>query len=72
MFGGHWSSANGDIIKLICHMTSQNNIIEKSCDIISGRYSLYVNIHPNVVAISILVVNICFSNLAGNLVTLHE
>ena len=30
MFGGHWSIANGGIKYLICHVTSQNHMIEKS------------------------------------------
>ena len=29
MFGGHWSSASRDIKYLVCHITSQNNVIER-------------------------------------------
>ena len=28
MFGGHWSSVNGDREYLICHVTSQSQVIE--------------------------------------------
>ena len=36
MFGGYWSSVNGDIKYLLCYVTSQNHLIEGSCDFLSG------------------------------------
>ena len=42
MFDVHWSSAKEDITYLICHMTSQENVIEWSCDIIDGSSLFYV------------------------------
>ena len=60
MFCGHWSSASGDIKYLICHVTSQSHVIEGSSSSVSWNLSWYVNILPNMVAISILVVEICF------------
>ena len=39
MFGGHWSSAIGDIKYFICHVTSQYHVIDGSCNFIRGRSS---------------------------------
>ena len=36
MFGDHWSGATGDRKYLICHVNSQNKVIEGSCNIMSG------------------------------------
>ena len=30
VFGGHWSSANRDIMHLICHVTSKGDVIKGS------------------------------------------
>ena len=35
MFGSLWFSANGDITNLICHMASQNHVVEGSCNFMS-------------------------------------
>ena len=35
MFGGHWSSATGDIKYLMCHVISQNLVIEGSGNFMS-------------------------------------
>ena len=32
MFGGHWSSASGDIKSLVCQVTSESHMIEGSCN----------------------------------------
>ena len=37
MCGGHWSNASGGIKNLIFHVTSQNYMIEGSCNVMSGR-----------------------------------
>ena len=36
MFGGHWSNASGNMKYLICHMTSQNHVIEGERKFMSG------------------------------------
>ena len=60
MFGGHLSSTSGDIKYLICHVTSQNHVFEGSCNFLSGSFSWYVTTLPSLVAIGIVVVEICF------------
>ena len=42
MFSSYWSSANVDIMYLICQVTLQDHMIEGSFDFISGCSSLYV------------------------------
>ena len=41
-FGGHKNCDSGDIKYLICHITSQNQVFEESCNSMSGSSSLYV------------------------------
>ena len=54
MFGDHWCSASGD-------MTSQNLVIERSCNFISGSSILYIPTLSNFLAICAVVVEIkCF------------
>ena len=71
IFGGHWSNASGDIKYLICHVTSQNFVIEGSFNFMSGsatipmatklgRMVAYVTTLPSLVAIGIVVAEICF------------
>ena len=38
MFGVYWSSASEDIISLIFHVTSQDHVIEGSCDHVEAPY----------------------------------
>ena len=59
MFGGHWSSASGDIEYLKCHVILQNDVIEGSSNFMSGSSSWYVTTLPSLVSIGILVVEIC-------------
>ena len=59
-FGGHWSSASGNIKKFIFHMTSQNSVIEGSCNFMSGRTSLHVNTLPSLRTIGIMVAEVYF------------
>ena len=40
------SSVAGDIKYLICHMTSQNNMIEGSSNFMSGSFSWFVTTSP--------------------------
>ena len=43
MSGGHWSSASGDVKFLMCHMISQDHVIEGSCVVTGGREPLMVS-----------------------------
>ena len=56
--GGNWAGASGDIKYLICHMTSQNHVIEGSINFISGNYSWCVITLPGAMAESVAVVEI--------------
>ena len=42
MFGVYWFSANGDITYLICHVDSQEHVIEGWYDVMGPIYSFYV------------------------------
>ena len=43
MFGGYWSSARGDIKYLIYRVTSQNHVIEVSCNFV--KWKLLISYH---------------------------
>ena len=59
MFGGHWSSASGDIKYLTCHMTLQNNhLVERSRNFMSGSSSFYVANLQGLVAVGIVAAEI--------------
>ena len=58
IFGGHWSSASGDIKCLTCHVTLQNHVTEGSSNFLSGSSFLYMINMPSFVAICIVVVEI--------------
>ena len=58
IFGGHWSSASGEIAFLICHMSSQDHMIKGSCDFMGENSSLYAIPLPNAVAVGIMVAEI--------------
>ena len=60
MFGGYWSNQSGDVTCLICDVTSQNLVIQRSSDFMSVSSSLCVTSLPIPVAIGIAVVEICF------------
>ena len=53
---GYWSSATGDMKYLLCHVTSQNPVIEGSNRFMSGSSSWHVTTLPSLVAIGIVVV----------------
>ena len=58
-FGGHWSSASGDIKYLTCHVTLQSPVIEGSSNGMSGSSSWYIIITlPRLDVIGIVVVEI--------------
>ena len=63
MFGGHWSSASGDIKYLTCHVTLQNHVIEGS----SNFYKW-----PSLVAIGIVIVEINVFSLSRDQARLHN
>ena len=50
MFGSDWSSACKDIKYLICHVTSQNHVIDGSSNFVSWSSSWYVTILSCLVA----------------------
>ena len=58
MFGNLWSVTNEDLKYLICHVTSQNHMIEGSVNFMSGRSSSYVTTLPRFLAIGIVVAEI--------------
>ena len=64
-FVGYGSSVNGDIMYLICHVASQNHVIEESCNFINYSSSLYVTALPRLVAIGIAVAELGSYNLIG-------
>ena len=50
-----------EILKyLICHVTSQNNLIKESCYFISGSFSLHVFTLPGLMVIGIMIVEIYY------------
>ena len=58
MFGGHWSSASGDVKYLTCHVTLKNYVIEGSVNFVSGSSSWYITTLPSLVATGIIAVQI--------------
>ena len=58
MFVGHWSSAVVDVVYLIFHMTSQDHVIEVSCNFLSESSSFCVPTLPSLVVIKIVLVEI--------------
>ena len=56
MFGGYWFSASGDMKYLICHVISQNYVIEGSSNFTKGSSSLYISTLSSFVAIGIVLV----------------
>ena len=61
MYGGHWSSASGDITYLICHVTSLHYVIEGSFDFMSWSSSIYVTALPILLAICIVALDMFFN-----------
>ena len=51
MFGSHWSNASRNMKYLICHVTSQNHLIEGSITFMSGSSSWYVTTFLSLVVI---------------------
>ena len=58
MFGDHWSSASRNMMYLICHVISQNLVIEGSITFMSENSLWYVTIWPGFMAIGVVVVEI--------------
>ena len=59
-FGVHGSSAGGDIMHLVCHVTSHDHLIKGSCRFIGGSSLQYVTTVVSVVIISLVTLEICF------------
>ena len=55
MFGSHWSSASGDETYFICQVTSQDHLIGRPCDSMSGGSSLYVITQQGLMAMGIVI-----------------
>ena len=76
-FDGHLRSGNGDIVFLICHMISQDYMIEGSCNFISkiGKSSLMqVTILPSLVRKALWQWNnnlICHAILQDHMIKAH-
>ena len=58
MFGGDWSSAKVDLKYLICHVTSQNDVIDRSSNFMSGSSTWYIITLPCLVVTGNVVVKI--------------
>ena len=55
MFGVHWSGASGDITYFICHVASQEHVLERSYDGLGRSPSMYVTTLPRLLAMGIAV-----------------
>ena len=58
MFGGNWSCGSGDMTNVVCRVTSKDHFIEGSYDVDGS--SSYVTTLPILVAMGIVLVEICF------------
>ena len=59
MFGGYWNSASESTKYSICHVATQNHMIEGSRNFMSGNSSLYITTLLVLEVIGIVVVYIC-------------
>ena len=57
-FGSHKHSDNGDVKVLLCHITSQDQVLKSSCDFTGRRLSRQETILPSLVAIGTVVMEI--------------
>ena len=60
MSGGHCYIPIVDIKYLMCHVISQNHVIERSSNFMTIKFSWLVNTLPSFMAIGIIAVEICF------------
>ena len=60
LFGVHGFSASGDIMYLICHVTSHDYPTKRSCEFVGGSSFWYVITLIRLVAFSIVMVDIRF------------
>ena len=58
-FGGNRHFGSEDVMVSICHVISQDHVIQASCDFIGGE-PLIVSPHPAKLGIVILVADVCF------------
>ena len=59
-FGGHRHSCSGEKMILVCHVISKDRLIKGSYDFMGGSPSSKVTTLPNLMAIGIVVMEICF------------
>lgn len=64
-FHGHGACSNWDIKYLICHVALQDYVIKGSSDFMEGSSSLHITTLSHLVAIDILVMEICFLIITG-------
>ena len=60
MIGVHKTSASRDITYLICHVSSQDHMIEGSFDVMGAGSSLCFTTLAGLVAVGLMLVGICF------------
>lgn len=58
MFGGYWSSLNGEIAYLNFQATLKDHVIKGSCNSMRGSSSLYVINLPRLIVLGIVLVEI--------------
>ena len=57
-FGGHRHSDSRDIMVLVCHVISKDQVIKGSYDFMSGNHSWYFTILENSADIGVVIVDI--------------
>ena len=57
-FGGHRHCGSGDIMFLICHVTSRDHVFKGICDFMGKSHSRPVTTSPYLVAIGLVQVDI--------------
>ena len=58
MFSVYYFSTSGDITYLVCHLISQEDVIEGSYDVLCQRHSFYATTLPSLVTIDTAVVQV--------------
>ena len=71
MIGVHKTSASRDITYLICHVNSQDHMIEGSFDVMGASSSLCFTTLAGLVAVGLVLVGICFWGGGGLISKFH-
>ena len=66
-FGSKRQCISGDVMVLVCHMTSQDHVIKESCDFMGESPLRSVTNLSILVAISTVVVEVCLSLLKSRI-----